>query len=372
MGIFKATINSAGSMMEEQWKEFFCCESMPDSVMVVRAQRISSGKSSGNQGPQHIISDGSIINVADGTSAVVVENGKVIAVFQKPGENIFESSKTPSIFSGARPKHFMKSMMERISFGGELPVNQSVYYVNTKEILGNPFHIEGVPFPIADQRAGADMDGAITCSGMFSFKVTDPGKFYKETRIHAHGETGKKELCSFMQSQISAAFQSAVGGLAVRGIRPWELTKNTGQLCDQMNQEMEQGFAGQHGIKILSISFHSFRAEDSTNQILFQIQGEARLNDSDKIAVQLGNAQAQAMVTAAKNKSAGAVSIFAGTQTTPPSLPGEWFCTCGTKNKGSFCTECGKKKEEDWLCSCGTKNKGSFCTECGKKKPNHH
>jgi membrane protease subunit (stomatin/prohibitin family) len=48
-----------------------------------------------------------------------------------------------------------------------------------------------------------------------------------------------------------------------------------------------------------------------------------------------------------------------------------WTCSCGTKNTGRFCDECGKEKpaEDGWKCSCGAVNKGKFCKECGAKKP---
>lgn len=47
-----------------------------------------------------------------------------------------------------------------------------------------------------------------------------------------------------------------------------------------------------------------------------------------------------------------------------------WTCSCGHKNTGKFCAECGKAKPEVWDCVCGNKgNSGKFCSECGKPKP---
>ena len=50
----------------------------------------------------------------------------------------------------------------------------------------------------------------------------------------------------------------------------------------------------------------------------------------------------------------------------------EWLCTCGTKNTGKFCQECGTPKPEEmssWTCKCGSVNTGKFCPQCGAKKP---
>ena len=52
-----------------------------------------------------------------------------------------------------------------------------------------------------------------------------------------------------------------------------------------------------------------------------------------------------------------------------------WTCTCGTKNTGKFCANCGTKKPESdggsWTCpSCGKSgNTGNFCANCGARKP---
>ena len=52
----------------------------------------------------------------------------------------------------------------------------------------------------------------------------------------------------------------------------------------------------------------------------------------------------------------------------------EWTCSCGAKNTGKFCSECGcehvSASANTWTCSCGTENTGKFCTECGARNPN--
>ncbi|MBR2432954.1 MAG: SPFH domain-containing protein, partial [Clostridia bacterium] len=111
-------------------------------------------------------------------------------------------------------------------------------------------------------------------------------------------------------------------------------------------------------------------------------------------------AQMQAMQKAAEN-SGGAVNGFMGigmmngmmggmgasqtnlmntaqqlnTQPAPTNAPAvdTWTCSCGAKNSGKFCAECGSKKPDvpagAWECTCGAVNTGKFCPECGSKKP---
>ncbi|MBO4636828.1 MAG: hypothetical protein J5685_06745, partial [Clostridiales bacterium] len=52
---------------------------------------------------------------------------------------------------------------------------------------------------------------------------------------------------------------------------------------------------------------------------------------------------------------------------------GSWDCTCGLKNKGRFCSQCGQQRpaaaESRWVCSCGLMNTANYCSGCGKAKP---
>lgn len=54
----------------------------------------------------------------------------------------------------------------------------------------------------------------------------------------------------------------------------------------------------------------------------------------------------------------------------------QWKCpSCGKKNTGNFCVNCGAQKPlpkvEGWTCTkCGTSgNKGKFCANCGNAQP---
>ena len=43
-----------------------------------------------------------------------------------------------------------------------------------------------------------------------------------------------------------------------------------------------------------------------------------------------------------------------------PAAPVGWVCSCGAKNTGKFCSNCGKPAPAgEWTCECGTKNSGA-------------
>ena len=73
MGLIKAAVGATGGVLADQWKEFFYCDSMDKSVMVVKGQKQVSGRSSNTKGSDNIISNGSGIAVADGQCMIIVE-----------------------------------------------------------------------------------------------------------------------------------------------------------------------------------------------------------------------------------------------------------------------------------------------------------
>ena len=172
MGLIKAALGAAGGVLADQWKEYFYCESIPADILAVKGQKRTSGRSSNTKGSDNIITNGSIIAVADGQCMLIVEQGKVVEVCAEPGEFTFDASTEPSIFSGDLGESIgqvFQTIGKRFTFGGEAPKDQRVYYFNTKELIGNKYGtFSPVPFRVVDQRAGIDIDISIRCFGEYS------------------------------------------------------------------------------------------------------------------------------------------------------------------------------------------------------------
>lgn len=421
MGLILAGKTSVSGNLADQWKEYFYCDSLKSDVLCVKAKKkVSSGSS--NHGSDNIISNGSVIAVADGQCMLIVEQGKVVDICAEPGEFVYDSSTEPSVFTGGLGKGIIdtfKNIGKRFTFGGEAPKDQRVYYINTKEIMGNKYGTQNpVPFRVVDNNIGLDIDITIRCFGEYSFKITNPILFYTNVCGNVQSDYGKNQLEAQMKTELLTALQPGFAKISEMGVRYSALPGHTTELADALNEILSAKWHDLRGIQMVSIGLSSVNASEEDEKMIKELQRNATFRNPNMAAAQLVNAQASAMQTAAGN-SAGAAVGFMGMNMAssaggmnPQSLfeMGEkqaqqlnsqpqndanrmssesnnsaasdiektksdtWICSCGAKNSGKFCTECGTAKpqpkpDEGWVCSCGAVNKGKFCSECGSPKP---
>ena len=405
MGLIKAALGAAGGVMADQWKEYFYCEAIPENVMAVKGLHRVSGRSTNYKGSENIISNGSVVAVADGQCMIIVDQGKVTELCAEPGEFVYDSSTEPSIFSGSLGTSILdtfKTIGKRFTFGGEPPKDQRVYYFNTKELIGNKYGTPSpVPFRVVDQRAGIDIDIAIRCFGEYSYRICDPILFYTNVCGNVGEDYTRDRLDGQLKTELLTALQPAFAKISDMGIRYSALPGHTMELADALNDVLSSKWKNLRGLEIVSFGVSSVKASEEDEQMLKEMQRNAAFMDPTRAAAHLVGAQASAMQAAANNQNAGPAMAFMGMNMagqmggmnaqnlyqmgaqqqaqqpapapTPAAAPANgWTCSCGhTGNTGKFCSECGQPKPvlDTWTCSCGAVNKGKFCAECGKPKP---
>ena len=395
MGLIKAALGAVGGVLADQWKEFFYCDSLPETVLAAKGQKRVSGRSSNTKGSDNIISSGSVIAVADGQCMIIVEQGRVVEVCAEPGEFTYDASTEPSVFAGNLGESIgrvFRTVGKRFTFGGEPPKDQRVYYFNTKELLGNKYGTPSpVPFRVVDARAGIDMDIAIRCFGEYSYRISNPLLFY--TNVCGNTETAylRSTLEGQLKTELLTALQPAFARISAMGIRYSALPGHTTEMAEALNEELSAKWRDLRGMEIVSFGVSSVKADEADEQMIKELQRNAAFIDPTRAAAHMVAAQASAMQAAASNQGAGPAMAFMGMnmaqgaggatvqelyqmgRQAPEQAPGGWVCACGqTGNKGNFCTACGKPKpvqKERWTCACGAVNRGNFCTQCGKPKP---
>ena len=400
MGLIKAISGAVGGVLADQWKEFFYCDALSADVLVRKGSKRVSGRSSNTKASDNIISNGSGIAVADGQCMLIVEQGQIKEVCAEPGEYTFDTSTEPSIFAGNLGDSIMDTFQaigRRIGYGGDTGKDQRVYYVNTKEIMGNKF---GTPSPIlfevVNRRIGMSRTVNVRCNGVYSYHISDPLLFYTKICGNVKTEFTRAEIDEQLKSEFISALQPAFGALAEQELRPAQLPARANELRAAMNDALRADWL-QRGISVASIALNPIRLSDEDMKKITDMEDAASVGSNPFMMAGLqATATADAMVAAAAN-SAGAMTGFmgmnmAGTamgggfnsaqqfyqmgmqqvpqqQTAAPAQSG-WKCACGAENTGKFCAECGAPKPaEGWKCACGAVNKGKFCPECGAKKP---
>ena len=418
MGLIRAAISAVGGTMADQWKEFFICESLDVDVLAVKGQKRIGSRSANKKGSDNLITSGSGIAVADGQCALIVEQGKIVEVCAEPGEYTYDASTEPTIFSGnlgSSLDQVFDVIGKRFTYGGDTGKDQRIYYINTKELIDNKFGTPNpVPFRVVDRNIGLDVDVSVRCSGVYSYRISNPLLFYANVCGNIEQEYRREELDHQLKTEFISALQPAFAKISDLEIRPNALPGHVTELCDAMNEALTGKWANTRGITVVSVAIGTIDLPKEDAEMIKQAQKTAILRDPMMAAATLTEAQAGAMKTAAGN-SAGAMTGFMGmgmaaqnggmnaqnlyqmgaemaqhnagqNQQNVSSQPhmtapgkggekeaaGKWICACGAVNEKDwkFCQECGKERpQEGWICSCGAENKGKFCTECGKPRP---
>ncbi|MCR4606968.1 MAG: SPFH domain-containing protein [Oscillospiraceae bacterium] len=394
--VLSSGLSSLGSVVADQYKEYFYCDALPTSVLAVKGKKKNA--KGNNKGDDNVISNGSVIAVADGQCMLITDNGKVAEVCAEPGEFIYDASTEPSLFCGDLGDNIKKIFAQigkRFTFGGEIPKDQRVYYFNTKEVIGNKYGTPSpVPFRVVDKNIGLDMDISVRCFGEYSYRIVNPILFYTNICGNVTSDYTRDRIDSQLKTEVLSALQPAFAKISDMGIRYSSLPAHTMEMADALNDVLSSKWRDLRGIEIVSFGVSSVKASEEDEAMIKELQRNAALRDPAMAAAHLAGAQAAAMQNAASN-SAGAATGFIGMgmagaaggvdaaslyqmsadrKAAAKPAADTWKCpACGTMASGKFCPECGAKKPADpntWTCpTCGAANKGKFCSECGAKKP---
>ena len=400
MGLIRAAMGAAGGTLADQWKEYFYCDAIPENVLAVKGQKKTTRRSSNRHGDDNVITDGSVIAVADGQCMLIVDQGKIVDMCAETGEYTYDMSSEPSLFCGSLGqglKNMFGTMANRFTFGGEAPKDQRIYYFNTKELIGNKYGTPSpVPFRVVDQRAGIDIDVGIRCFGEYSYRVSNPMLFYTNVCGNVSEDYTRDRLDSQLKTELLTALQPAFAKIGETGIRYSQLPGHTMELADALNEVLSKKWRDLRGIEIVSFGVSSVTADEEDEKMLKELQRNAAFMDPTRAAAHLVGSQGDAVKMAAANKGGAAMAFMgmnmagqaggmnagnlfamgqqqAAQQPAAPAAPAGWTCACGhAGNTGKFCAECGQPKPApagEWKCACGAVNTGKFCAECGQPKP---
>ena len=272
MGLIKAISGAVGGVLADQWKEYFYCEALSAETLAVKGSKRVSGRSSNTKGSSNIISNGSVIAVADGQCAIIVDQGKVIELCAEPGEYTYDGSAEPSFFSGdlsTTVGEVISNMGRRFTFGGEAPRDQRIYYINIKEIVGNKYGTPSpVPFRVVDQNIGLDVDISIRCFGEYSYRITNPVLFYTNVCGNFSDSFRRDQIDSQLKSELLTALQPTFARISAMGIRYSALPGHTMEMAQAMNEVLSRKWRDLRGVEIVSMGVNSVKASEEDENMI--------------------------------------------------------------------------------------------------------
>lgn len=421
MGLIKALKDAAGTVMADQWLEYFVCDALTsDQLMVQGQKKFTDGRNSNTKGSDNVISSGSAIVVNPGQCMIIVDQGKIADLCAEPGEFIYDASTEPSIFAGSLGKNIVNSFKtfgRRFAFGGNTAKDQRVYYINTKINMNNLYGTATpIDFHLYSPHTGYHLDTTVKCNGDYSFVISDPVLFFTKVAGNVDGEYTKSgrgaELMAHMKRDLLNCLPVALSKVAAKNVLPYQLQEHNIEITQYLNEALAADWA-ETGIEIEKININAVIPPEDREKI-------NRWNDT--VMLRTGDmqeaAKTEAMTAFVKNSSLGGAAGEGGASSMdammgmmamnmmqqnmsamsnpmsmqqgqpmmqqsqpmmqqPQMQPAGaailgWTCSCGkADNRGKFCQECGSPKPAaaGWTCSCGHVNQGKFCQECGQKKP---
>jgi len=263
MGLIKAAVSSAASILGDQWKDYIRCEDMGNDILMKKVTT-SNG----------IITKSSAIQVAPGQVAVIFQSGKILDATAEEGIYNFDESTSPSFFAGDFGNVF-KEMWTRFTYNGATSKEQAVFYINAKEIIDNKFGTSApVPFqdwshPIPNQMTGSmsPLRVEVKCFGTYTFKITDPATFM--SKIAGTADEYKKDtLVEQMRSEVVSSFQNVLNelGNSNHKVPVLELPSQTDEIQKILGEKVFDQPIRDRGMEIVTFAIESVTLDDESNK----------------------------------------------------------------------------------------------------------
>lgn len=415
MGLIRAISGATRSQLADQWKEYIHAESLDADVLLCKGTKVTGRTqfgTSNTRGSDDVITNGSKIAVNEGQAMLIVEDGKVVEFCCEPGGFIYDSGSEPSLFTGKLGDSLINTFKEigkRFTYGGDTGKTQRVYYINTKEIVGNKFGSSS-PVPYDDPYYKTVL--YIRYFGSYSIRIQDPLRFYSALAGNVTSRYTVSQFIEQCNDEFYTALDSTLNSIALEGVKFSMLPSKQRELARFMNETLDDEWVKLRGIVVESVGINKVTPDDKSRSRIEEFDNATMLGgNTAAMQGRMVGAQAKAFENMGNNKNgvsgmdmmgmafgAQAMQSMTGgmfnqnmrqpvnqntsshvTDDTEIDLSNTWTCKCGAVCDGKFCKECGAtrpvetkqevKSGNTWTCSCGAICDGKFCKECGAKKP---
>ncbi len=373
MGIMKAFGQAVGGTLADAWKEVIEADDMSDQTVFTKGVLIRQGQNT--KGTSDTVSNGSIIHVYDNQFMMLVDGGRVVDYTAEPGYYKVDNSTLPSLFNGQFGDS-LKDAMKRITFGGQTPTKQQVFYVNLQEIKGIKF---GTRQPVNYFDSFYNAELFLRAHGTYSIKIVNPLQFYAEAIPRNAEHVDISDINSQYMEEFLEALQTAINQMSAEGMRISFVAGQASALGRKMAAVLDEGWNQMRGMEILSVGIGSI-SYDEKSQELINARNEGAMLSDPTVAQGYMVKNMSEGVKAAGSNSGGAFTGFMGVgmgvnamgnmmgglnqmgQNVQAQQNPRQTATAGAAVAGTA------EPQNMWTCECGAVNNGNFCSNCGKPR----
>jgi membrane protease subunit (stomatin/prohibitin family) len=239
------------------------------------------------------ITDKSKVVVREGQAAVFQSEGRLSDVFG-PGTYTLDTKNTPIL-----------SFFTSIAYSLNYPYKGDVYFVSTRQFTDNGWGT-ATPIMMRDAEFGPVR---IRAYGIYSFRITDPAAFIRQI-VGTDGLFTTDEITGQLKRKLVAALADTVGQARIPVL---DLAANYMDLADKLRERLNPEFQKSYGVILTDFTIQNISLPEEVEKALDTRTKMGVLGNLDAYAkLQMTDATAQAMKTAAANPGMGAMPMQMG------------------------------------------------------------
>jgi membrane protease subunit (stomatin/prohibitin family) len=274
MGFFSSLGDSIGGTLADQWKDVIEPVRFNEQAALVPGIRKNTQNGRGNNhGADDILSNGTIVQVPEGTCAVILSQAGIEQVIETPGGYEYRDGQASILDAQDRSETGFFTILgeqigQRFEYSGMSPDSKRVLYVNLRELRGIRYGTHG-PLVYNDLHYGTDLE--VLVHGSFSLQVVDPVLFVRDF-IPANAtccnfeniETRKQLVAEFLQSLIVA-----INGLS-KTYRIAELPSHANGIALAIKEEDQNAgtWESRFGIRLTGVAIEDIEFSEASRELV--------------------------------------------------------------------------------------------------------
>ena len=288
------------------------------------------------------VNTGSALTVSESQVAVFIYKGKMADVFL-PGFYKLNTDNMPIL-----------TKLQSWAYGFQTPFKADIYFVNTKQFTNQKWGTAN-PILIRDKEYGAVR---VRGYGSYSFRVTD-AYLFMQNLSGTNSSYQTSDITDYLRSMVVSGMSDAIGETKIPVL---EMAGNLGELADIVEKKLNESLK-EIGVEIAKFNFENFSLPEEIEKALDKNLTMNIYRDNMDVYSQMETLEA--LKNASKNEGSMGGTMGAGFGLSMGANMANAFNQnfnnpvqkTQTKEKGSFCSECGAQVSA----------KSKFCSECGAK-----